>query len=125
MRAAAQPCTQFIELEMREGEILEESVVERCAMFPGTAEPGGDSRMAMAKHPHGGGHIQAFGQCCQYLPDALGCCLEAVQRRRAPRTKGGLACLAAEGLDTFAFPVSTVTDHCMDLGIGDPIIGAR
>ena len=125
MRAAAQPTPQFIELKMREGEIVEVSVVERCAMFPGTAEPGGDSRVAMAKEGHGGGHRKVFGQCCQYLPDAVGCCLEALQRRRASRTQGSLACLAAEGPDTFAFPVSAVTDHCMDLGIGDPILGAR
>jgi hypothetical protein len=104
---------------------MKEAVVECCAMFSGTAEPGGDSRVAIAKHSHGGGHREAFGQCCQYLSDALGCCLAAVQRRGAPRTKGGLACLAAQGLDTFAFSVSTVTDHCMDLGIGDPIIVAR
>ena len=36
MCAAAQPTPQFIELKMREGEIVQEAVVECYAMFSGT-----------------------------------------------------------------------------------------
>ena len=46
-----------------------------------------------------------------------------VQRRSAAGTEGGATGPAAEGLDSFCFPVNPVTDQGVNLGIGDVIVG--
>jgi hypothetical protein len=53
MSPATQPCAQFVELDMREVQVAEDTVVQARAMFTGTGQPGRYGRRAMAKNPRG------------------------------------------------------------------------
>jgi hypothetical protein len=59
---AAQPCAQFVQLQMREPEMGEEAFVQDLCMFPSASEPGGDGGLSKAEDPLSRGRIQPFGQ---------------------------------------------------------------
>ena len=45
---AAQPCAQFIQLEIRKLEMTEKVLVEALSMLPSTGEPGSDGGLSVA-----------------------------------------------------------------------------
>jgi hypothetical protein len=73
----------------------------------------------MAKHAHRCSTIQSFGQRGQNLPNALGRGFEAVEWGIAPSTEGGLAGLAAQGLNPFAAPMRAIPDQRVNVRISD------
>ncbi len=88
MGPTAQPRPQFVELDVVEVKSPEEAVMQRRAVRAGPRQPGGNRGMAMAEHPHGGGHTEPFSECREYFRDPLGCGFEAVERRH-PEGRGG------------------------------------
>jgi hypothetical protein len=59
---AAQPCAQFIQLEIRKLEMTEKVLVEALSMLPSTGEPGSDGGLSVAEDTRGLGSVQPFGQ---------------------------------------------------------------
>jgi hypothetical protein len=88
MSMAAEPCPQFVELAMRQVEVLEDAVVECRTMFTRTGQPTRDRGMAVAKDPYCRCDIDPFRKRGQHLRNALGCRFEAVQRRHPEGTRG-------------------------------------
>jgi hypothetical protein len=58
LRGAAEPCSQFIQLQVRELEVEERVLVQRLSVLPSTSQPGGDGSMAVAEDPLSGREIQ-------------------------------------------------------------------
>jgi hypothetical protein len=88
MSMAAEPCPQFVELEMRQVKVLEDAVVECRTVFTRTGQPPRDGGMAVAKDPYCRCDIDPFRKRGQHLRNALGCGFEAVQRRHPEGTRG-------------------------------------
>ena len=51
LSGAAQPGSQFIQLDMRELEIGEEAPVQGLCMLPSASQPGGDGGLTIAEDP--------------------------------------------------------------------------
>ena len=71
------------------------------------------------------GDVDAFGHEPEHHFDAVGCCLEIVERGVASAGEIGSAPLAAEVLDVVVDASSTVADESMDLVIGDAEVFAK
>jgi hypothetical protein len=65
------------------------------------------------------GDVDAFGHQPEHHLDAVGCCLEIVERGVASAGEVGSAPLAAEVLDVVLDASFAVADEGMDLVIGD------
>jgi len=122
---AAEPGAQFIELDVRQMQALENAVVEHGSVLPSAGQPGGDCGMAVAKDPYCRRDIHPFCERSQHLRNTLGCGFEAVQWRISARAEGGAAGLAAQGLDAFALAVGAVTNQRVNLRVGDLVVQAR
>jgi hypothetical protein len=60
MGVATEPSPQFVELKMRQVQMLEDAVVECRTVLTRTGQPGGNRGMAMAKDPCRGCDIDPF-----------------------------------------------------------------
>jgi hypothetical protein len=58
----AQPGAQFVQLQMREVEMVEEALVQGVRMLASTGEPGGNGGLPVAEDPFGSRRIQPFSQ---------------------------------------------------------------
>jgi hypothetical protein len=105
MRPAAQPGAQFVQLDMREGEVLQGAVMYPCALLSSPAQPGSDRARVRAKYAPSGCHIQAFAQRGEHFSDAGGGSFESVQWGVAAGAEGRAAGLTAKGLKAFACAV--------------------
>jgi len=125
----AEPTPQFVELKMREAEIVKEALVQSCAVCSSAGQPAGDGGVAVAEHPHGRGHTQPFRQRCEHFRDRLRCGFEPLQWRHPEGSRGGRAIVpqgrAAQGLSSFGFPLQAIAEERMDLRIGDPLVPTR
>src|SRR5262249_993538 len=125
LSTVAEPGTQFIELDVRQVQALENAVVEHGSVLPSSSQPGGDCGVALAKDPYRRRDIHPFCERSQHLRKTLGCGFEAVQWRISSCAGGGAAGLAAQGLDAFGLPVYAIADQRVDLCIGDTIVSTR
>ena len=50
---AAEPCSEFVQLQVWEVQMAEGAPVQGLLMFPCTSEPGRDGRLSVAKDPLG------------------------------------------------------------------------
>jgi hypothetical protein len=105
MRPATQAGTQFVQLEMRKGEVLKCAVMQARALLPSACQPGSDSVRVIPKDASSRFHIQAFTQGGEHFPDAGGRSFEAVQWGITTGTEGRAASLTAKGLNAFACAV--------------------
>jgi hypothetical protein len=53
LSGAAQPSSQFIQLDMRQPEIGKEALVQGLCMLTSASEPGGDGGLSVAEDPLG------------------------------------------------------------------------
>ena len=60
--SAAQPCAQFVQLQMWRVQMAEEALVQALCMLACTGQPGSDGRLPVPEHPLCRGRIQPFGQ---------------------------------------------------------------
>src|SRR5215472_16616164 len=88
---AAQPGSQFIQLEVREVEIAEGALVEGVRMLTSARQPGGDGGLPAAEDPLGSGKVQPFGQRREDYPDLLRGGFQTVQGRVASGAERGAA----------------------------------
>jgi hypothetical protein len=120
----AQPGAEFVQLEVRKLEVAEAVLVQGLCMFPCASEPGGDGGLTVTEDPFGRGSIQPFGQRRQNHSDLMRGSFQTVQWRVASSTERGSAGLTAKGLDALGTAMLTIANQCVDLGIGDPAVGA-
>src|SRR4029453_1943723 len=92
---AAQPCAQFIELDVRHLEMPKGADVQRRTMSASTSQPSRDGRVAMAEHTHCSGDKEPFRPSSQHFRNPLGCGFQTIERRIAPGAEGGSTRLAA------------------------------
>ena len=69
---AAEPCSEFVQLQVWEMEMAEGAPVQGLRMLPCTSEPGRDGRLSVAKDPLGCGWVEPFGQRREHHGDLLG-----------------------------------------------------
>ncbi len=62
LRMAAQPGSQFIQLEVRQVQMGEEALMQPLSMRARASQPRRDGGLAVAEDPFGSGSIQSFGQ---------------------------------------------------------------
>jgi len=76
---AAEPCSQFIQLQVWEPEMAEAAFVQELRVLTCTSQPGGNGRLPVAEDSLGSGSVQPFGQCRQHDGDMLGRGFQPVQ----------------------------------------------
>ncbi len=59
---AAQPGTQFIQLEVREPEMAEGALVQGLCVLASASEPGGDGGLSISEDSLGSGKVQPFSE---------------------------------------------------------------
>lgn len=77
---AAQPGSNFVQLEVRDVEVAEAALMEGLSMLACASEPGGDGRLLVAEDPFGGRSIQSFGKGREHHGDLVGRGFQPVQR---------------------------------------------
>ena len=98
---AAQPGSDFVQLEVRDVEVAEAALMEGLSMLACTSEPGGDGRLPVAEDPLGSRSIQSFGKGREHYGDLAGRGFQPVQWGVAPSGEGGVTGLAAKRLAAF------------------------
>ena len=96
---AAQPGSNFVQLEVRDVEVAEATLMEDLCMLACASEPGSDGRLSVPEDPFGGRSIQPFGQCREHHCDLVRRGFQTIQGRVAPGSEGGTARLQAKSLD--------------------------
>ncbi len=96
---AAEPCSQFVQLEVWELKMAEGAFVQDLRVLASTSQPGGDGGLSVAEDPLGGGSIQPFGQRRQHHCDLVRGGFQTGPGRVASSIERGAACLTAKGLD--------------------------
>jgi hypothetical protein len=99
---AAQPGTQFVQLEVREPEMAEGTLVQGLCVRARASQPGGDGGLPVAEDSLGSRRVQPFSERRQHHPDLLRGGFQAVQGSVAPSTESGATSLAAKGLNLFS-----------------------
>jgi hypothetical protein len=115
---AAEPCSQFIQLQMREVQMGEEAHVQGVCVLACTSQPGGDGGLSKAEDPFGGGSVQPFGQRREHHGDLVRGSFQAVQRRVAPGSERGAASLATKRLDLFSAAMFAIPNERMEGSVG-------
>ncbi len=84
---AAQPGSQFIQLEVREVQMGEVAHVQGVCVLASTRQPGGDGRLSKAEDPRSRGRVQPFGQRGEHHGDLLRGSFQSIHGRIAPGVK--------------------------------------
>ncbi len=96
---AAEPCTEFVQLKVREVEMAEEALVQGVRVLASSGEPGGNGGLTKAEDPLCGRGVQPFGQRREHHGDLLRGGFQTIQGGVAPGSERGTAGLTAKGLD--------------------------
>src|SRR5262249_40412480 len=113
----AQPCSQFVQLQVWEVQIAERTLVQRLCVFPSASQPGADRGLTKIEDPRGRRRIQPFGQRREDHRDLLGRRFQPVQRGIAPRSECGTARLTTERLDALSLPMQAIANERMKVCI--------
>jgi hypothetical protein len=122
--SAAQPCAQFIQLEIGKLEMTEEALVQGLCVLACTSEPRRDGGLSKAKDPFGGGGIQSFGQRSEHYCDLMRRGFQAIQGCVASSTERGVAGLTAKGLDALGLAMFAIPNQGVDVSVCDPGVQA-
>jgi len=121
---AAQPGSQFIQLEVRELEIAEGALVQGLRMLASARQPGGDGGLSVAEDTLGSGRVQPFGERRQHHPDLLRGGFQTIQGSVASSTESGAAGLTAKGLDPLGMAMLAIPNQGMNVSVCDAGVGA-
>src|ERR1700686_5124389 len=83
----AEPCTNFIQLQVRNVQVAEAALMEDLSMLACPSEPGGDGGPTVAEDPLGRRGVQPFCQRRQYHGDLGRGSFQTVQRSVASSTE--------------------------------------
>ena len=90
---------QLVQLDEGQDQALEVAVVQQDAVGAHALEPAGDGGLGVACVADHDGDVDTFGHQPEHHLDAVGCCLEIVERGVASAGEIRSAPLAAEMLD--------------------------
>jgi hypothetical protein len=107
---AAEPCSQFIHLHVRELEGAERVLVQRLSVRALAGQPRGDGRLPEAEDPWSLGRIQPFGNGREHHGDLLGRGFQTVERGMAPGSERGVASRTSKGLDALGLAMLTIPE---------------
>ena len=117
---AAQPGSQFIQLEVREVQMGEEAHVQGVRVLASTRQPGGDGRLSKAEDPRSCGRVEPFGQRREHHGDLVRGSFQSIQGRIAPGSEGGAASLTAKRLDQLGLAMRAISHQGVEVRIGVP-----
>src|SRR5216683_6698003 len=106
-------------------QMAEEALVQNVRVPACTREPGGDGGLLVAEDAFGRRWVQPFSQRRQDHSDLLRRGFHPVQRRVAPGTEGGVARLAAKGLDPLDLAMLAIANQRMHVRIRVGKVEAR
>ena len=121
---AAQPGSQFVQLEVRELEMAEGALVQGLCVLASTGQPGGDGGLSKAEDTLCRGRIQPFGQRREHHGDLVGRGFQTIEGSVTPRSERGVASLTTKGLDVLGMAMLAIPDQGVDVSIGDPGVWA-
>jgi hypothetical protein len=102
MPPAAETSAQFVQVKMREGEVLKWALMQARALLKSPCQPGSARARVRPTDAPSCCHIQAFAQRGEHFSDARGWCFEARERGGAAGAEGGATGRTAIGLNAFA-----------------------
>jgi len=117
--AFAQPGSEFVQLEMRNVQVAEGTLVQDLSMLASTSQPGGDGRLSIAEDPWSLGSVQSFGKCSEHHGNFMGWGFQSVQGCVTSSTKCSVTGLATKGLHLLSATMSSITNQSVHVGIGD------
>ena len=71
LMGAAEPGAQFVQLQVWEVQMAEESLVQGVRVLPSSGQPGGDGTLSKAEDSRSCGRIQPFGQRREHHGDLV------------------------------------------------------
>ena len=117
---AAQPGSQFIQLEVREPEMAEGALVQGLCVLASASHPGGDGGLPVAEDPLGSGRVQPFGKRSQHQSDVVRGGFQTIQGGVASGSERRVAGLAAKGLDPLGMAMRAIANQRMNVSVCDP-----
>jgi len=115
---AAQPGSQFVQLQVREVQVAEAALVQGVCMPACTSEPGRDGSLTGAEDPRSRGRVKPFSQRREHHCYLVRGSFQAVQRRVASSTEGGAAGLTPKRLDAFGLAMLAIAHQRVELIVG-------
>ena len=115
---AAEPCTNFVQLQVWDVQVAEGALVQGLRVLASTGQPGADGGLPVAEDPFGGGSIQPFGECREHYGDLLRGSFQPVEGSIAPGSEGGVAGETSECLDVLGLAVLAIPDEGVELSVG-------
>jgi hypothetical protein len=112
---AAQPGSEFIQLEMREVYVAEAALMEELSVLACTREPPRDGGLTVTEDPLGSGWVQPFGQRGEHHGDMMRRGFQTIQGRIEPGSEGSTASLAAEGLNLLSRAMLAIANQRMSV----------
>jgi hypothetical protein len=104
--------------------MAKEAFVQGLYMLSSAREPRGDGRLSKAEDPLCGRWVEPFGQRREHHGDLLRGGFQTIQGSVAPGSERSAAGLAAKRLNPLGMTMLAIANESVDLGIGDPAIGA-
>ncbi len=105
---AAQSDSNFVQLQVREVQVVEGSLMEELSVLACASEPGGDGGLTGAEDPFGSRKIQPFGQRSEHHGDLVRGCFQTIQRCVAPGSERCMTGRASKGLDPFGLAMLAI-----------------
>jgi hypothetical protein len=110
---AAQPRAEFVQLEVRDLQVAEATLMEVLSVASCASEPRRDGGLTITEDPFGGGWVQTFGQRREHHGDLLGGGFQMVQRSIVSSAERGAASLTKERLDRFSAAMFAISDSTL------------
>ena len=111
LRMAPQPCSQFVQLDVREPKMAEEAFVQSLCVLASTREPPRNRGLSKAEDPRGCRRVQSFRQRREHHGDLLRRGFQPVQGGVASRTEDGTAGLTPKGLNLLGTAMLAIADQ--------------
>ena len=124
LTGTAQPCANFIQLQMREVQVAEGVLMEALSVLACARKPPRDGGLTGAEDPLGSGRVQSFGQGRQDHGDLLRGGFQTVEGRVAPASERGTAGLTPKRLDPLETAMLAVADQSVDVSFRVPEVRA-
>ena len=121
---AAQPGTQFVQLEVREPEMAEGALVQGLCVLASTSQPGSDRGLPITEDTLYGGGIQPLGERRKHHSDPARRSFQTVQGGVTPSSERGVAGLTTKGLDLLSATMCAILNQGVYVSICDAEVRA-
>jgi len=119
LSGAAQPGSQFVQLEVRDLEEAKEALMQSLSVYASTGQPSSDGVLMVAEDTLCGRGIQPFSERRQHHCDLVRRGFQTVQGGVAPSTERGVASLTAKRLDPFSKTMLAIPNQGMNVSVCD------